>query len=151
LPSDPLEPVNRDSSPATLSHPPVHNVAMSPTPPVRRVKTYTGSQGYVYQYYFVGRRPALAGDPEAPATEFVFDVTSDRKLTYAVSVFFPQATLAAWSQTHGRPLNEAEQYAAVKLRLFRAFDELEDVKAHGRRLTIDTPLLEEALSSLGVD
>jgi len=124
---------------------------MSPTPPVRRVKTYTGSQGYVYQYYFVGRRPALAGDPEAPATEFVFDVTSDRKLTYAVSVFFPQATLAAWSQTHGRPLNEAEQYAAVKLRLFRAFDELEDVKAHGRRLTIDTPLLEEALSSLGVD
>jgi hypothetical protein len=124
---------------------------MSPTPPVRRVKTYTGSQGYVYQYYFVGRRPALAGDPEAPATEFVFDVTSDRKLTYAVSVFFPQATLGAWSQTHGRPLNEAEQYAAVKLRLFRAFDELEDVKAHGRRLTIDTPLLEEALSSLGVD
>jgi len=32
-------------------------------------------------------RAALADDPEAPATEFVFDVTSDRKLTYAVSVF----------------------------------------------------------------
>jgi hypothetical protein len=48
-------------------------------------------------------------------------------------------------------LNDAEQYAAVKLRLFRAFDELEDVKTHGRRLTIDIVLLEEALASLGVE
>jgi hypothetical protein len=120
-------------------------------PLVRRVKTYTGAQGYVYQYYFVGKRPALPDDPEAPATEFIFDVTSDRKLTYAVSVFLPERTRAAWSQTHGRPLNDAEQYAAVKLRLFRAFDELQDVKAHGRRLSIDTALLEEALTSLGVE
>jgi len=124
-----------------------HNVGMT----VRRLKTYTGAQGYVYQYYFVGKRPAIAGDPEAPATEFVFDVTSDRKLTYAVSVFLAEGPRAAWSQAHGRPLNDAEQYAAVKLRLFRAFDELEDVKAHGRRLTIDTALLEEALASLGVE
>jgi hypothetical protein len=118
---------------------------------VRRLKTYAGAQGYVYQYYFVGKRPALADDPEAPATEFVFDVTSDRKLTYAVSVFLPEGPRAVWSQAHGRPLNDAEQYAAVKLRLFRAFDELEDVKASGRRLRIDAALLEEAMSNLGVD
>ena|ERR1700758_1065128 len=124
-----------------------HNVRMT----VRRLKTYTGAQGYVYQYYFVGKRVALPDDPEAPATEFIFDVTSDRKLTYSVSIFLPQAALAAWSQSHGRALNDAEQYAAVKLRLFRAFDELEDVKADGRRLSIDNALLEEALSSLGVD
>ena len=60
----------------------VHNIAMT----VRRMKTYAGSQGYVYQYYFVGKRPALAADPEAPATEYVFDVTSDRKLTDRKSV-----------------------------------------------------------------
>jgi hypothetical protein len=119
--------------------------------PVRRVKTYTGAQGFVYQYYFVGQRPALAEDPEAPATEFVFDVTSDRKLTYAISVFLPEKTLSAWSQIHGRPLTEPEQYAAAKVRLFRAFDELEDVKTNGRRLSIDSALLEEALSSLGVE
>lgn len=118
---------------------------------VRRLKTYTGAQGYVYQYYFVGQRPALADDPEAPATEFVFDVTSDRKLTYAISVFLPENPLAAWSQAHGRPLNDAEQYAAVKLRLFRAFDELANVKEQGRRLSIDTELLEEALGNLGVE
>jgi hypothetical protein len=124
---------------------------MSPNPPVRRLKTYTGAQGYVYQYYFVGQRPALRDDPESPATEFIFDVTSDRKLTYAVSVFLPDSALAAWSKTRGRTLNDAEQYAAAKLRLFRAFDELEDMKAQGRRLTIDANFLEESLRSLGVE
>ena len=118
---------------------------------VRRLKTYAGAQGYVYQYYFVGKRAALADDPEAPATEFIFDVTSDRKLTFAVSVFLAESQLAEWSAAHGRSLNDAEQYAAVKLRLFRAFDELEDMQAHGRRLTIDATLLQEALASLGVE
>jgi hypothetical protein len=117
---------------------------------VRRMKTYTGSQGFVYQYYFVGQRPALPDDPEAPATEFVFDVTSDRKLTYAVSVFLAGKAVTAWSGAHGRPLTEAEQYAAAKLRLFRAFDELEDMKTHGRRLGLDAPVLDELLAGLGI-
>jgi hypothetical protein len=124
---------------------------MPPEKTVRRLKTYPGAQGYVYQYYFVGQRAALASDPEAPATEFVFDVTSDRKVTYAVSVFLPEKAVAAWSAAHGRPLIEPEKYAAAKLRLFRAFDELEDLKAHNRRLVIDSVLLEEALGSLGVE
>jgi len=118
---------------------------------VRRLKTYTGSQGYVYQYYFVGQRPALPDDPEASATEFVFDVTSDRKNTYAVSVFLPEKAVAAWAKAHGRSLTEPEKYAAAKLRLFRAFDELEDMKTQGRRLVADAALLEEALASLGVE
>ena len=124
---------------------------MSPDKAIRRLKTYAGAQGYVYQYYFVGQRAALASDPEAPATEFVFDVTSDRKLTYAVSVFLPEKAVTAWATSHGRPLTDSEQYAAAKLRLFRAFDELEDVKAKGRRLVTDAALLEEALASLGVE
>jgi hypothetical protein len=124
---------------------------MPPDKPIRRLKTYTSTQGYVYQYYFVGQRAALADEPEAPATEFVFDVTSDRKQTYAVSVFLPEKAVAAWVQAHGRPLTEAEKYAAAKLRLFRAFDELEDLKTQGRRLIVDAALLEEALASLGVE
>jgi len=124
---------------------------MSPDKTIRRLKTYAGTQGYVYQYYFVGQRAALASDPEAPATEFVFDVTSDRKLTYAVSVLLSEKAVTAWATTHGRPLTDAERYAAAKLRLFRAFDDLEDVKAHGRRLVIDAALLEESLASLGVE
>jgi hypothetical protein len=120
------------------------------TPVVRRLKSYAGAQGYLYQYYFVGKRPALPDDPAAPATEFIFDVTADRKLTYAVSVFLSAEAVAAWTTTHARPLTDSEQYAAAKLRLFRAFDELEDVKSQGRRLLIDASFLEEALTSLGV-
>jgi hypothetical protein len=118
---------------------------------LRRLKTYAGTQGYVYQYYFVGKRAALADDPESPATEFVFDVTSDRKMTYAVSVFLAEKSWTQWASIHGRSLTEAEQYAAAKLRLFQAFDELEDVMAKGRRLVIDAAELEESLTTLGVE
>jgi hypothetical protein len=118
---------------------------------IRRMKTYAGAQGYAYQYYYVGRRPALPDDPDVPATEYVFDVTSDRKLTYSVSVLVPEKAVSAWGMAHGRQLIEAEQYAAAKLRLFRAFDELEDMKAHGRRLLVNAAVLEESLASLGVE
>jgi hypothetical protein len=119
---------------------------------IRRLKTYTGSQGYVYQYYFVGKRPAPAsGARESDANEFIFDVTSDRKLTYAVSIFLPHQVVAAWAESHGRTLSDSEQYAAVKMRLFRAFDELEEMQAQGRRLQIDLQLLKESLASLGVE
>jgi hypothetical protein len=118
---------------------------------LRRLKTYAGAQGFVYQYYFVGQRAALASAPAAPATEFVFDVTADRHVTYAVSVFLPEASLAQWTAVHGRPLTDSEQYAAAKLRLFRAFDEIENVQSNGRRLLIDPAVLEESLATLGVE
>ncbi len=119
---------------------------------VRRLKTYTGSQGYVYQYYFVGKRPAATSDAhESDASEYIFDVTSDRKLTYAVSIFLPHQVVVAWAESHGRPLADSEQYAAVKMRLFRAFDEVEDMQAHGRQLQIDAEFLEESLELLGVE
>ncbi len=118
---------------------------------IRRLKTYAGSQGYVYQYYFVGKRPAPAAEPHpSEGNEYIFDVTSDRKLTYPVGIVLPQQVAAAWAEAHGRSLSDSEQYAAVKMRLFRAFDELEEMQAHGRQLWIDSPFLEESLTSLGV-
>ena len=118
---------------------------------VRRLKTYTGSQGYVYQYYFVGSRRALPTSAEPAATEFIFDVTSDRKTTFAISVFLCDEAVAAWAMSHGRPLSEAERYAAVKVRLFQAFDEMEDVRRDGRELVISAAVLKEAMASLGVE
>ena len=112
---------------------------------IRRMKTYTGGQGYVYQYYFVGQRPAGEG------TEYVFDVTSDRKTMFSVTVRLLIQTLQAWAERHGRGLSEAEQYAAVKLRLFQAFDEIENMRANGRELTLDEASLESSLATLGVN
>jgi hypothetical protein len=114
---------------------------------IRRLKTYTGSQGYVYQYYFVGQRPKRGGE----ATEYVFDVTSDRKTTYPITVVLPRQAVTGWAQTHGRELSDSEQYAAVKMRLFRAFDEVENLRANATPLTIESALLEELLQPLGIE
>jgi len=118
---------------------------------VRRIKTYTGQTGYVYQYYFVGKRPALGSDPEAPSTEFIFDVTSDRKTTYAVSVFLLPGAVEAWAVSRGRALSESEQYAGVKLRLMQAFDEIPDMRSDGRRLRLEAEALSALLESIGVE
>ena len=122
---------------------------MNPEPgPVRRMKTYTGATGYVYQFYFVGKRPATA--PDTGATEFIFDVSADRKTTFATSVFLKPDALRAWDAAHGRQLTETEQYAAAKMRLLRAFDEIEAMMEHGRRLEIDGQNIEELLEPLGI-
>ncbi|MGC2153110.1 MAG: hypothetical protein WA618_13765, partial [Terriglobales bacterium] len=115
---------------------------------IRRLKTYAGSHGYVYQYYFVGQRPA-PGPPQS--IEYIYDVTSDRKLTYSVSILLPRSIVNTWVESHSRPLSDSEQYAAVKLRLFRAFDEIEDMQTKGRKLEVDLEFLGEALASLGVE
>jgi len=112
------------------------------------MKTYTGATGYVYQYYFVGKRPAPP--PESPGIEFIFDVTADRKTTFATSVFLKPDALSTWSTAHGRELTETEQYAAAKMRLLRAFDEIEHMIENGRRLSIDRENIAELLEPLGL-
>jgi hypothetical protein len=120
---------------------------------VRRMKTYTGATGYVYQYYFVGKRPAMPdrdGATSAPATEYIFDVTSDRKSLFAVTVVVEQAAVDWWRESHGRALTDPEQYAAAKLRLMQAFDEVEDMYADGLRLSVDGAGLETLLETLNL-
>jgi len=128
----------------------VHRVPARVAPmTVRRMKTYTGGQGYVYQYYFVGKRPAVR--PGEAAIEYIFDVTSDRKTTYAVSVLVEAQALQAWTQAHGRAPTEAEEYGAAKMRLFQAFDEVENMFQNGRELLVDEAELEAVLGSLGIN
>ncbi|HET9695799.1 MAG TPA: hypothetical protein VFP40_02965 [Terriglobales bacterium] len=114
---------------------------------VRRLKTYTGETGYVYQYYFVGQRRAL----DSPATEYIFDVSADRKTTFAVSVFLLDHAITDWEAQHGRKLVDAERYASAKMRLFRAFDEIEKLMEQGRQLLIGPEEMEDLLATLGVD
>jgi hypothetical protein len=115
---------------------------------VRRMKTYTGGQGYVYQYYFVGKRAAMTNPS---ATEYVFDVTSDRKTTFAVSVFLTEEASKDWAANHNRSLTDAEQYGAIKMRLFRAFDDVENMMTDGRQLFVNAETLEQVLATLGVE
>ena len=104
----------------------------------------------MYQYYFVGKRAALPDEPSAPATEFIFDVTSDRKTTFAVSVLVPEKSI---SRMERRSWPAAQRFRTIRRRQtapVRAFDEIENMSADGRRLLV-TAQLEDLLASLGVD
>ena len=116
---------------------------------VRRMKTYTGGQGYVYQYYFVGQRPGVKENKIA--REYVFDVTADRKAMFSVSVLVRDDAVKSWAVEHGRQLTGAEEYGAVKMRLFQGFDEIENMQRDGRALFLDRAGLREVLMTLGVE
>src|SRR4051812_3704166 len=111
------------------------------------MKTYTAETGLVYQYYFVGKRRALDG----AASEFIFDVSSDRKMRFSVSVLLEDVALSEWRNSHGRALVDAEVYAAAKMQLHRSFDEKEDLFTEGRQLKVDAGALETFLASLGIE
>ena len=90
-------------------------------PNVRRMKTYSAQSGYVYQYFYEGHRPYLAG--EESGTQFVFSLSADRKTWRPLEVTLPDGALVAWQTAHGRGLSSTECYAVAKLALFQALDE----------------------------
>lgn len=118
---------------------------------VRRLKTYAAENGETCDYYFVGKRPALADDSFAPATEYIFDVISHSRPRFAVSVFLSAAAINAWQTSQGRDLVDPEQYAVAKMALFRALDDAEDLMRLGRRVFIGADELNDFLLQLGLD
>ena len=90
-------------------------------PQVRRMKVYSARSGYVYHYYYLGRREAAGS--HAPGTEFVFDVSADRKSFRQLAVVIPAGSLEPWETASGRTLAANEIYAVAKIALFQAFDE----------------------------
>jgi hypothetical protein len=86
-------------------------------PIVRRLKTYTAQSGFVYHYFYEGRRAGAGG------VEYVFSVSADRKNWLQTAVTVRDEAVAAWEKAHARALDATERYAAVKMALFQAFDE----------------------------
>jgi hypothetical protein len=90
-------------------------------PATPRLKIYSAQSGYVYHYYYEGRR--ALGPGAAGGTEFVFRVSADRKSWLFVPVRLAEAALAGWQAAHARSLSPTERYAIAKLALFQAFVE----------------------------
>ncbi|MGA2961027.1 MAG: hypothetical protein ABSD96_05095 [Candidatus Korobacteraceae bacterium] len=114
---------------------------------VRRLKRYASDTGRVYEYYFVEKRPALTFC--GTGVEYVYDVSCDRQRSvFAVSVLVLDEAAADWAARHGRALDDRERYAAAKLELHRAFDEIEDLHQFHRQLQVGPEKLEELLAPL---
>jgi hypothetical protein len=117
-------------------------------PAVRRQKTHSAESGYVYQYFYEGQRPAKRESVEG--TQFVFNVSGDRKTSFAVSVFVGEAALAEWQRAHGRTLGSTERYAVAKLALFQAFDRRESPAAMTEEVHVQPEDVELFLSALDI-
>ncbi len=119
---------------------------------VRRVKSYSAADGYVYQYYFFeGNRAHRDG---SPGGEFTYVISSDRRSAFPFKIFVTQSALDAWAKQNGRPLTSSEEYAVAKMRLFQAFDE-GSVQAppegqQAREVAVDESNLEDLLGQLGI-
>ncbi len=119
---------------------------------VRRVKSYSAADGYVYQYYFFeGNRAQRDG---RPGGEFTYVISADRRSTFPFKIFVRQSALDAWAKQNGRSLTSSEEYAVAKMRLFRAFDE-GSVQAppegqQAREVVVDESNLEDLLGKLGI-
>lgn len=118
-------------------------------PPVRRHKTYSARSGYVYQYVYEGYRAAQRG-PE-PGTQFIFQVSWDRKTFLPVSVLLGAAALESWEGTRGRRLNSTERYAIAKMALFQAFDEREKPQQMRQEVLVRAADVAAILETLGID
>jgi len=119
---------------------------------VRRIKSYSAANGYVYQYYFYELN-RVAVDGEA-AGEFVYAISADRGASFGLRILVMQAALDAWAAANGRVLTGSEEYAVSKMRLFQAFDEgvvpLTAEAARAVQLVVDESNLESMLRLLNI-
>jgi len=119
---------------------------------VRRVKSYSAADGYVYQYYFFeGNRAQRLG---RPGGEFTYVISADRRSAFPFKIFVRQSALDAWAKRNGRSLTSSEEYAVAKMRLFQAFDEgsvqVPPEGQQSREVVVDESNLEDLLGKLGI-
>ena len=117
----------------------------------RRYKTYTGETGVSYQYFFDARRHVVRPEGQGAGDDYTFVVTADQHPPFTLRVFVAARAIAAWREAQGRELDPNEQYAAAKMRLFRAFDEQEKLVDERLNLVVDETNISELLGSLGVE
>jgi len=129
-----------------------NNRAMAKPEAVRRIKSYSAANGYVYQYYFYELN-RVSVDGEA-AGEFVYAISADRGTSFGLRIFVMQAALEAWARANRRALTSSEEYAVAKMRLFQAFDEgvvpRTAEAAREVRLVVDKTNLDTLLGMLNI-
>ena len=120
--------------------------AMARPEVAHRIKSYSAATGYVYQYCFVEVKPARRG--LSFGTEYIYMVSVDRQANFPLTVFVRSAAVEKWSRREGRKLSGTEEYAIAKMRLFDAFDEVEDLATKRPDLFVDDTNLDTLLQKL---
>jgi hypothetical protein len=114
----------------------------------RRYKVYAAETGATYQYFFDARYSVVRPEGQGAGSDFVFVVTADQQTPLVLRIFLSDRALEAWHAAHQQALGPNEQYAAAKMRLFRAFDEEERLRELALALIVDETNIEELLAPL---
>ena len=122
-----------------------NNRSMARPEAARRVKSYSSATGYVYQYYFYEVEKVRRGN--TAGNQYVYMVSRDRKKVFPVRILVQSEAIEEWRKKTGRPLSGTEEYAAAKMCLFQALDEIDDVEAHAD-LVVNGANLDELLAKL---
>jgi hypothetical protein len=122
--------------------------ALTGAPAIRRMKTYSAQSGYVYQYFYEGQREFRSGRERG--TEYVFQISADRKNWADASVLVAEDALRAWQEGHGRELSSTERYAIAKMALFQAFDERPTPAGMSGEIRVRPADVEGIVESLGL-
>ena len=115
---------------------------------VRRVKSYSAATGFVYQYYFYEVQKARRG--LSAGTAYVYMVSVDRQTAFPLRIFVRRSAVEDWARKVGREMSGTEEYAVAKMRLFQAFDEVEDLATTRPDLLVDESNLETLLAQLDI-
>ncbi len=116
----------------------------------RRYKAYAAETGVTYHYFFEASRRVVRPEGQGAGSDFNFVVTADQRPPFSLKVFVSDRAVAAWGEAHGRALDANELFAAAKMRLFRAFDGLEDVFAERWNLVVDESNVGDLLEPLNL-
>jgi len=114
----------------------------------RRYKAYAAETGVSYRYFFEAQRRVVRPEGQGAGCDYTFVVSPGQGPPFTLKVFVSERALAAWRQAHGRELDSGEEYAAAKMRLFRAFDARERLVEERLNLVVDETNVEELLEPL---
>jgi hypothetical protein len=114
----------------------------------RRYKSYQAETGVFYRYFFETSRRVERPEGQGPGSDYLFVVTADQRPPFLLKVFVSRRAQETWRAAHGRELDAREEYAAAKMRLFRAFDESDDLSAQPLALLVDESNVEDLLEPL---
>lgn len=113
-----------------------------------RYKSYAAETCRAYRYFFAGCRVVCRPQGQGTGSDFLFVVTADQNPPFLLRVFVSERAHCTWREKRGRDLDSNEMYAAAKMRLFRAFDEIEDLRGEALSLLVDEGNIAELLEPL---
>ena len=113
-----------------------------------RYKSYAAETGVSYRYFFAARHPVARPEGQGRGSDFTFVIAADQQAPFTVRIFVSDRAMKSWRELHGQELTPNEQYAVAKMRLFRAFDEAENLREERLDLVVDENNVAELLEPL---